>query len=77
MLSDYEQRLNVRKSCSHPKWTSQTIEDPLQGMSKFDLPKLFAGRCTQGAEVDNKFRNGVPHVMERCVKCGESRTRKI
>jgi hypothetical protein len=69
--------MKFRKSCPHPKWTAKPIEDPLQGMSKFELPTLFAGRCTQGAEVDNKFRNDVPHIMERCVRCGQSRTRKV
>jgi hypothetical protein len=81
VLSDFEQRMNVRKACPHPKWSSKPIEDPLQAMSEFDLPELFAGRCTQGAEVATKsgrveFRNDVPHIMERCVRCGKPRTRK-
>ncbi len=76
MTGDFERRMEIRQGCSHPKWTNRPIDDPLNGMSKFDLPRLFAGECAQG-NPDGSWRDQVPHVMERCVECGERRMKRL
>jgi hypothetical protein len=68
--------MKIRQGCKHPKWTDRPIEDPLNEMSKFDLPRLFAGECTQG-DPSGSWRDRIPYLMERCVQCGERRMKRL
>lgn len=65
---DFFQRERARLACPHRDWVNTPMADPLQDMSAFALPRLFAGPHVQGSghELD-------PHrdlVMLRCVSCG-------
>ena len=63
-LCDFGARMAEQKACKHPVWVRHAIPDPLDYMSKFDLPQLLAGDCAQ----DDK-----PYICERCTTCGEKR----